>query len=57
MTLEEIINEYSKVVAMISAELASGLLDGSKLDKREREYELFKAGRDALLEKKMSMKG
>lgn len=52
MTLDQIINEYNKVVADIAADLASGLLDGYAKDKREWEYELFKAGRDALKEKR-----
>ena len=53
MTLDQVINEYQKVVAMIAADLASGLLEGHAKEKREREYELFKSGRDALIEKKM----
>lgn len=53
MTLDQVINEYQEVVAMIAADLASGLLEGRAKEKREREYELFKAGRDALVEKKM----
>lgn len=56
MTIDEIINEYEKVVAMMAAELASGELEGHALENRRREFELFKAGRDALIEKKMVMK-
>lgn len=56
MTLDQVINEYQKVVAMIAADLASGLLEGHAKEKREREYELFKAGRDALIEKQMRLK-
>lgn len=40
MTIDEIINEYEKVV----------------LEKRRKEFELFRAGRDALIEKKIAMK-
>jgi hypothetical protein len=56
MTLDQVINEYQKVVAMIAADLASGLLEGHAKEKREREYELFKAGRDALIEKQVRLK-
>lgn len=56
MAIDEIIREYQKVVAMIAAELASGELEGHALEKRRREFELFKAGRDALIEKKRAMK-
>lgn len=57
MTLDQVINEYRKVVAMIAADLASGLLEGHAKEQREREYELFKAGRDALIEKRARLKG
>lgn len=56
MTIDEIINEYEKVVAMLAVELASGELEGHTLEKRRKEFELFRAGRDALIEKKMAMK-
>ena len=53
LTLDQVINEYRKAVAIIEADLASRRLEGYAREKREREYELFKAGRDALIEKKM----
>lgn len=56
MTLDQVINEYRKAVAMIEADLASGRLEGYGKEKREREYELFKAGRDALIEKQTRLK-
>lgn len=56
LTLDQVINEYRKAVAMIEADLASGRLEGYAREKREREYELFKAGRDALIEKQTCLK-
>ena len=56
MTLDQAINEYRKAVAMIEADLASGRLEGYAKEKREHEYELFKAGRDALIEKQVRLK-
>lgn len=50
MELDDIIREYNKVVACFAAELASGAIEGDRLEKAERDYQLFKAGRDALVE-------
>lgn len=57
MTEIEILRKYDEAVASFAAGLAAGLLDKDMEDGFREQYELFKAGRDAIREKLEREKG
>lgn len=57
MTEIEILCKYDEAVTSFAAGLAAGLLDKEMEDEFKEQYELFKAGRDALREKQEREKG
>ena len=57
MTEIEILCKYDEAVTSFAAGLAAGLLDKDMEDEFKEQYELFKAGRDALREKQEREKG